>query len=367
MAAPTTTIWTLEPHTRAKHAILRRYLQAWMAILPQGGFKKIAYIDGFAGPGMYMGGEDGSPVIALKAAADHASRVTGEIVFLFVERKPDRADFLRELVSQQSIPGNFVVEVDGGRTFEQAFQDFRDDHTDLNGRLPPTFAFIDPFGWKGVPFSLVQFILGQRSCEVLITFMYEEMNRFIGHPDQAENFDSFFGTPEWREGMNLVKPAERNRFLHDLYLRQLKNVAHAKYVRSFQMQNASGLTDYYLFYATGNALGLKKMKEAMWSADPSGEFAFSDATDQNQFVLFGSEPRYDVLQNQLLKRFKGSEVSVGDVEDFVISETAFRETHYKRILKELEMSSPARIVVTNAPAKRKRGTFASPSLRLRFL
>ncbi len=69
-----------------------------------------------------------------------------------------------------------------------------------------------------------------------------------------------------------MRPAERNRFLHDLYLRQLKQAASAKYVRSFRMRNAAGITDYYLFYAANSPLGLKKMKEAMWKVDVSGEF-----------------------------------------------------------------------------------------------
>jgi hypothetical protein len=57
------------------------------------------------------------------------------------------------------------------------------------------------------------------SCEVLINFMYEELNRFLGHPDQAENFDSFFGTPNWREGVVIEDPKARYRFLRDLYFR----------------------------------------------------------------------------------------------------------------------------------------------------
>lgn len=49
MAAPRTTVWDLEPHTRAKHEILKRYLEAWTPILALGGFPEIIYMDGFAG------------------------------------------------------------------------------------------------------------------------------------------------------------------------------------------------------------------------------------------------------------------------------------------------------------------------------
>jgi hypothetical protein len=169
--------------------------------------------------------------------------------------------------------------------------------------------------------------------------MYEEINRFISHPDQVGNFDTFFGTEDWRDGVGLAGPRERNRFLHDLYMRQLKDAAGARYVRSFQMRNASKVTDYYLFYATGSLTGLKKMKEAMWSVDPSGEFTFSDATDPRQLVLFGVTPRFEDLRLQILTRFADRTTTVGEIEEYVLAETAFCHTHYKRqILRPMELA-----------------------------
>ena len=132
------------------------------------------------------------------------------------------------------------------------------------------------------------------------------------------------------------------------------------------MRNASGVTDYFLFYATNNLLGLQKMKEAMWRVDESGEFTFSDATDARQLLLIGKEPRYDVLAKQLRDRFRGRAVTRSEVENFVLAETPFRETHYKRALKALELSDPPALEVIAAPEGRKRGTFPSPSMRLRF-
>jgi three-Cys-motif partner protein len=365
VAAPKTTIWKLEPHTRAKHAILRRYLQAWTAILTQGGFPQVAYIDGFAGPGRYSVGEEGSPIIALHAALDHRARISGTVIFLFVEADPERARVLQETINSLVVTEKFRTRVAAGQTFEEAFNEFAEFYRKRGKPLPPTFAFIDPFGWSGVPFSVIKFILSQPSCEVFINFMYEEINRFLRHPDQIANFDSFFGTPEWRQGNALVSPKERNRFLHDLYMRQLHETARARYVRSFEMRNDSGVVDYYLFYATNSLLGLKKMKEAMWKVDESGEFSFSDATDPDQIVLFSRQPNYRDLQRRLLARFGGSETTHATVEEFVVTETAFRETHYKQILKALEIAEPPQLQVFG-PANRRKGTFASSTLRLRF-
>ncbi len=367
MAAPRTVVWDLEPHTRAKHEILRRYLQAWAPIPTQGGFREILYVDGFAGPGRYSRGEDGSPVIVLHAALGHRDRTEATFRFLFVEKNEDRANVLREVVEDMRLPDNFRVEVRGGETFEAAFGPFLSSYRTSDSRPPPIFAFIDPFGWRGAPFSIVREIMGYRSCEVLVIFMYEEINRFIDHPHQERNFDAFFGTPEWREGVGLRDPRTRNRFFHDLYLRQLREAAGADYVRSFEMRNEKDRVDYYLFYATNNLRGLAKMKEAMWKVDESDEFTFSDATDLNQAVLFEPEPRCDLLKRRILDRFGGRGTTVGEIETFVLAETAFRETHYKRhVLRPLELGIPPIIEAIDPPAGRKRGTYGDKALKLLF-
>ena len=367
MTAPKTTTWDIEPHTRAKHAILKRYLQAWTPILASGGFPEVLYIDGFAGPGRYPKGEDGSPVIALRAALDlHARSTTGtRFRFLFVEKDPERAQMLDEIVDSLNVPENFDVSVLGGETFETAFDELFDLYKTKGGRPPPVFLFIDPFGWTGFPFFIIREVMGYRSCEVFVTFMYEEINRFIGYPDQKKNFDTLFGTEDWREGDRIADPVERNRFLHGLYMRQLQEDARARHVRSFEMRNNKGRVDYYLFYATNNMTGLKKMKEAMWKVGEAGEFRFSDATNPNQAVLFEYSPDFDALRRQIRKRFDGQETTVGEIEEFVLTETAFRETHYKvQVLKPLESAGVVEAI--DPPSERRSGTYGNESLRLRF-
>ena len=337
MPAPSTTIWDLEPHSRAKHEILKRYMQAWVPILGQSSFSELVYIDGFAGPGRYSKGEDGSPIIALNVALEQQARIKPNMTFLFVELRKDRAEMLNKVLEDIELPQRFSARVVGDTTFEKAVTSFLDTRTCNGQRLPPTFAFVDPFGWSGVPFDLVRRILSYPSCEVLVTFMYEEINRFIGLPDQVSNFNSFFGTETWQDITSETDPRQRNRKLNDLYLAQLRGSARVKYVRSFEMRNDRDVTDYYLFYATNNLLGLKKMKEAMWRVDKSGEFRFSDATNPLQLVLFGNEPQFDVLKSQIINRFQGQETTIKEIEEFVVSETAFRETHYKKqILGPLE-------------------------------
>lgn len=368
MTAPKTTVWQLDPHTRAKHEILRRYLEAWTAILSLGKFPTIAYVDGFAGPGVYESGDDGSPIIAIKAALQHAAKIpiTNTLLFLFIEKDTERAEHLHQLVAGMALPANFHWHVASGVSFEEGVRaNLLDFYKKKAKPLPPTFAFIDPFGWTKVPFELIKEILVNPSCEVLINFMFEEINRFISHPNQVENFDLLFGTDRWREVNRIVDPRARRQFLHDLYLGQLREVAGARYVRSFEMRNDKDVTDYFLFFATNSAKGIQKMKDAMWKIDQSGEFRFSDATNPAQTLLFSPSPDYDALKRAILSEFSGREVSVAEIEDYVLPETPFRETHYKKqVLAPLEQAGS--IAPIDPPPGRRLGTF-SDRLRLRFL
>jgi three-Cys-motif partner protein len=113
VAVPKDTIWPIEPHTSAKHQILRKYLDAWLPILGTYN-KRIIYVDGFAGPGRYTGGEPGSPIVALEAALTHQAKLPGELVFLFIEKKTDRADHLSAEIAKLQLTPSFKVQVQRG-------------------------------------------------------------------------------------------------------------------------------------------------------------------------------------------------------------------------------------------------------------
>lgn len=365
MAKKLPTIWPLEPHTRAKHEILRRYLQAWIPILTRYN-ERVVLIDGFAGPGRYEGGEPGSPVIALRAAVDHAERIPGEMILLFVEDDKDRAASLRQEIAAVERPERFQVHVEKGKCVS-VLSGLLDSLDSAGKKLAPTFAFLDPFGYSHTPFELVARILRNQRCEVLITFMYEEINRFLSADQEAEHFDELFGTDRWREIRQLVRPTDRQVALRGMYLQQLKESARARYVHAFEMRNADNRVDYFLFFATNNALGLKKMKEAMWKVDASGGYRFSDATDPSQIVLFTAEPDGLDLERRIRAHFGDREVPVDDLEEFVVTETPYRETHFKKqVLKRLELDSPPQLEIVEAPEGRRRGQYPSGTV-VRFV
>ena len=85
--------WKIEDHTRAKHRVLRSYLNAWIPIMGYQSKKsyqldgppRLLLVDGFAGPGTYLDGEPGSPLIMLDALLSHASlEKLGDVIFLYL-------------------------------------------------------------------------------------------------------------------------------------------------------------------------------------------------------------------------------------------------------------------------------------------
>lgn len=358
--------WAIEPHTEAKHRILVSYLNAWFPIVSRGGFPRIIYIDGFAGPGTYKEGQHGSPVLALRALAGQKIELNSGFEFHFVEREAAVASSLEASLNQLRqaglIPISAEVHVHRGMKFEEAYE------AELRPRLlrypnAPVFALVDPFGWTGMPMRIIGDMLRRPHTEVLVNFMFEEINRFLAHEAQPGNFDALFGGLDWRQCVSLTR-VRRMRCIHDYYRDCLHSIADAKFVRSFEMRNERNLTDYFLFFATNSLKGLAKMKEAMWRVDPGGYFSFSDATDPAQTTLFGKEPDLGLLRRLLLARFTGVEPTRAQIEAFVVAETPFLASHYKAVLKSLERE--ALIDVVHAPTGRKIGTFAAPEMVLRF-
>ncbi len=256
MSTPSSVIWECDPHTQAKHEILKRYLQRWFPILNKH-HGRIVYLDGFCGPGRYVGGEQGSPLVALEVAARHRTSLTGEIVFWFIDERADRIEHLEKELHSVQRPPHFKVFPETG-TFHEKLEKHLN-ALDQQGTAPaPIFAFIDPFGFSGIPYGLVERLLKKPRCEVFITFMVDSINRWLEHPNDAlvRHMPETFGTPECLEVAK--RPGERIVALRELYQRQLRNAA--RFVRYFEMRDRNDRVIYYLFFASNNPLGHVKMK-----------------------------------------------------------------------------------------------------------
>lgn len=352
MSIPDETIWQLQPHTAAKHQILRKYLDAWFPILARYN-SRIVYVDGFSGPGRYSGGEPGSPIIALESARTHRANLAGELVFLFVEERQDRIDNLNREISSIQLPAHFKVDVECGTFAENLTTKL--DQLDANGhQIAPTFALIDPFGFSGIPYSLISRLLSKNKCEALITFVVDAINRWLTHPDPhiRSHITETFGTDA---AIGIAEGAgDRPTQLKNLYQKQLGKVA--QFVRYFEMRDSNDRVVYYLFFASNNSRGHLKMKEAMWKVDPLGGFTFSDSTDPNQQVLF-SNPSVAPLISDLQSKFHGCiQIPTQQVETFIQDKTPYLRKHMGEALTQLESAGRLKVAEFKSDGKRRRSS-----------
>lgn len=350
MAIPSETIWQIEPHTTAKHKILRKYLDAWFPIL--GAYnKRLVYLDGFSGPGRYTGNEPGSPIVALESALTHRAKLTSELVFLFIEERMDRAECLDGEIAKLQCPDHFKITVERG-SFADKTGRILDELDSAGNQLAPTFALIDPFGFSGIPYALIQRLLAKGKCEVLITFMVDSINRWLTHPDEniRAHIVETFGTDEAIEVAKEI--GDRVTALKNLYHRQLNKAA--RFVRYFELRDRDDRVVYYLFFASNNSTGHLKMKEAMWKVDPLGAFTFSDSTDPNQQILFAN-PSMAALAPNLASKFRGAgQIPVSTVEMHVQEDTGYLRKHMREALDQLESDGQLSVAELKTDGKKRR-------------
>jgi len=362
---PKKLVWPIESHTHGKHIVLRAYLNAWLPIMGITN-QRIVFIDGFAGPGEYENGEDGSPIIALKAIEEHQSKskIKSEVIYVFIEFDQERAHHLKEKVKafKERLPPNVSVEVVNGDCVS-TLNETLDDLERAKANLAPAFVMLDPFGVSHTPLSIVSRFLKNPKCEMYISFMYEAINRFKESPEFEPHLDDLFGTAEWRQAANIADSFQRKQFIYRLYERQLRT-AGAKYVTHFELFDGDKNRHVYtIFFATKHTAGMDKMKEAIWRADRTGGYQFRGSRGE-QMTMEIDSVNLGAFQSQLLHVFRGREwVRIEEITEWARTDkTDYYSGQVKRALKPMEQAG--RIEVD--PTSRKRPGTYPDGTRIRF-
>jgi three-Cys-motif partner protein len=289
--------------------------------------------------------------------------MSAEVVYLFIEEDGDRCQSLENVIAKTfKLPDKVKFKIIN-KTYAEAFSELLDSLDEDKAKLAPTFAFIDPFGIKGVPLNIIKRLMEHKGCEVFITIMVGSMNRFISQPQFERHCDELFGTDQWREAIER-KGQECESFLRNLYHQRLvepEDGVGAQYARYFTMKNDRNVTIYDLFFATNHWKGIDAMKEAMWNVDQSGGYSFSDATNPDQEMLFTREPEWERLFDALAAQFAGTEQPWETVEE-AIRLSPFRIM--RRVLQAESRNSPSRFEIVPPQGARK-GTL-DRGTRIRF-
>ncbi len=351
-----------KPHTRAKHEILTYYLKAWFPILGSR-FPRLIYVDGFSGPGEYADGGEGSPILALNAAKNYFhGTVTSklqEIVFIFVEKDRNYFDNLRRILGSLDIPAQFRVESRFG-TFEQNFEYVLSEIRGPDGRSSPSFVFLDPFGVKGFPMDSIKILARQPSVEVLINYNYSALLRWCTEFSKNSTIlDDLYGDSSWRQALDIADTKERGVFLFNEYRNALTKIGLLG--PSFKMINKRNQRQYDLIFGSKRALGMRRMKEAMWKVVPTGDFSYFDLANPNQLPLFDRSLDREYAQDLadiIHVNRKGTTITKDELlqSEVSVHPTAI-DRHLTQALKILELEPPRIAVKKSDGSRRRAGTY----------
>ncbi|HEU4973723.1 MAG TPA: three-Cys-motif partner protein TcmP [Baekduia sp.] len=324
--------WEYTEHARAKHEVLRRYLGAWLPILGRFHDKLVIY-DGFAGRGRYVGGQDGSPVIMFRRAAEAvANGRAKEVSIVCVEA--NRANYLEleTVLSGLHHPG---VSISARQdTFDAVANGVADRARQPGVKPPPIFFTADPFGFRGVPLATIERLMAIPRMEVLVTFMVRDQRRFLGMENVEAPLTELFGGDEWKACQGAP---DTDRCLVQRYGDVIKRRGIAQWATPFQVfEDERRQTLYYLVHLTDNARGMREMKEAM--VETSSDMTFWPVTvrPRDQLVLEVEEAEpYPSLQAHLMQKYAGQRMKFEDVLNDDYPDGTWVEPQYRAAIKDL--------------------------------
>lgn len=350
-------------HHRAKHELLRRYMDVWQSKL---GFtyEQIALVDGFASAGRYRDSKRGSPLIMLdsyvgRSAADRAHFKSAPH-FVFIESSKRFARHLKMEVDAYPTLHGATVDVIRGK-YEEEFPQVVD-HLATAYRQPvPTFAFVDPRGYADNPFSHIETFKRRMpdKSEVMVYLPAAFMARFLATGITAAALTKVYGGPTWEEAKEMDEPSRQRagERLAGLFGDRLSE--HFDWVTSFNVE-PERRNDYYLLFGTDHKAGLREMKRGMWAVDSHAGQGFRQTKSRpDQPQLFADDrvaapPDTTILGGLLRAEFGPRFFTIQEAEDFTLCRTKYLDSpHLRRwTLKPLENAGDL-VVVASKQGRRK--------------
>jgi three-Cys-motif partner protein len=261
-------IYSGREQTKAKHFILRRYLQALaFKVLT---FSDITYVDGFSGPWETKteNFSDSSFMIAISVLQDARKKILEQkkirrrIRCFFSESGPEAFSQLEHAVAPFHKP-------EQGFEIKTRCSKFEDAVSEVQTFIGTSFPliFVDPKGWTGYSFDKIKPLFDRPKCEVLINFMYDFVNRAASMNDARTiaSLEPILGGPNWESRLDPSQP--RGRAVEKLFRDTLREIGGFDYVISTKIDRSTAdRPHFFITYGTKSRDGLKVFRETEYAA-----------------------------------------------------------------------------------------------------
>jgi len=341
--------------SRVKTQIVVKYLGAWGRIMASQTDGDLIYFDPFAGPGAYADGSKSTPLLVVEAAIAN-EQLHERLEITLGDRDKAFCDQLSANV--EAIPGlahlakrPAVVCDDVDETLTAALSQVE---------LTPTFAFLDPWGYKGLTLDLVNSLVKDWGCDCLFFFNYNRINAGLTNPKVDEHVAALFGAERTgrlrRETVGLA-PDDRDAVIMGALLAALQEGA-GNFVHMFRFMAPDGKrTSHYLVFVSKHFKGYEIMKDIM---DKASSYSESDVPSY-VYTPKPPDPRlFDAFLVEDLKRdvrallTSEGPLSVRDIFEKHSVGKRYVLRNYKTALKQMEVSG--QVVVETGARKRRAGS-----------
>lgn len=313
--------------TKAKHFILRRYLQALAFKVLR--FYDITYVDGFSGPWETKTEEflDSSFMIAISVLKDAQQKIQAQtgrrprIRCFFSENNRQAYTKLATAIAPFHKPEeDFEIQAYCGE-FESAISEIQ---TFIGSSFP--LIFIDPTGWTGYSFNKIGTLFNRPKCEVLINFMYDFVNRAASMSDAKtiSSLDPILGGPKWETRLDTSVP--RGRAVEKLFRDNLAMVGNFDFVVSTKIDRPTAdRPHFFIAYGTKSRDGLKTFREIEYNALKLNARDRADAKERQRENRSGSPDLFSGLE---------ADIQETSIDEIVEDQKALASSDILNILHE---------------------------------
>lgn len=359
-----------EDHSRLKAEIVSKYFGAWANVVKPHAKRRgesMYYIDLFSGPGRYKNGEVSTPLKVLQHCIDDKD-LREILVAIFNDGEVKHTELLKQEI--ESLPGINSLRhrpvVHCSQVDERMAQHLR------RKRLPPTFSFVDPFGFKGLTRDLIHALIKDWGCDCVFFFNFNRINMVLGNEnDSIENHvDRLFGSDvatQIRTNAQGLTPEERESHIMEAVSVALKTDG-ANFVLPFRFQRADEeRTSHYLVFVTKNFRGYDIMKSIMASASSKHEqgvprFEYIPATPNQQLLMEFARP-LEELESMLLDEFAGQRIKFQSLYEKHSVGHRFISKNYKDVLLRMERDGQ---ISANPPSSKRRKDTLGDNVEILF-
>jgi len=325
-----------EEQSRVKAEIVVDYFGAWSRIMAKHA-ERIGYLDFFAGPGRYKTGEKSTPLLILERALA-SQDLTGRLVTLFNDANPNFTSMLKTEI--EALPGidrlKHQPQIITGEISDELIEHFE------GIRTIPSLSFIDPWGYKGLSLRLIRAVIKDWGCEVVFFFNYNRINMGIANKLVQPHMRDLFGEERLaslRQEIGPLKPEDRETRVRRALGEALEEMG-GRFLISFRFRGQGGRVSHYICFVSKHQLAYSIMKSVMakrGAVDEDGVplFEYIPKSAGKQLTFERDRP-IQGLPADLLSKFAGQTLTMGDVYDQHNVGTPFIKRNYKTVLIEME-------------------------------